>query len=161
MQLCYTMLAYALQCMLTIATWVARTTCYCWAWLFTLTFCCHAVFMFPRISGEKNNLSNSTVPDPSSLWRGWLTRLEKMHKPLKRGYLTRQMCMCTVLHGKSRIFLDFGPQLSSEIVLRAQHSSNDLLHVCFEILATRHTDIYLHNNILVEYCRAATGHSIL
>ena len=50
---------------------------------FTLTYRGHAaatkicIFMFPRISGEKNNLSNDAVPDPSFFVKGWLARLRK------------------------------------------------------------------------------------
>ena len=53
----------ALECQ--VSTVVVRA-CISWS-------CCGrkiCIFMFPRISGEQNNSSNSAVPDPSSLMKG-------------------------------------------------------------------------------------------
>ena len=51
-----------------VCTCISRSCCGC-------KIC---IFMFPRISGEKNNSrrSNGAVSDPSCLWRGSTTRLD-------------------------------------------------------------------------------------
>ena len=43
------------------------------------------IFMFPRISREKNNSSNSAIPDPSSLWRGSAVRLNYLCRIFRRN----------------------------------------------------------------------------
>ena len=106
---------YALRWYTNHCTWARSTlvcqvstvvVCACILW--SCCGCKICIFMFPRISGEKNNSSNGAVPDPSSLWRGDATKLTKL---VIAHYLTQYVyCMW-----KSESYLALSkPSITSE-----------------------------------------------